>query len=115
MVGLMPSGSKTTFFWSLPSDPGEARRLNPGLSIEDGRICLFDAERFREHVARVTPNGSHAASAVESLDLARYSDVWMPQLHSHRLDQAPVIVVGDAAHAMSPQLFIIFFLLFFFL
>jgi 2-polyprenyl-6-methoxyphenol hydroxylase-like FAD-dependent oxidoreductase len=96
MIGLLPVGRRMdhpgrwlTFYFSLPGD----------------QIDAFDEqgfERLRERVAVIWPEASALLKSIDSarqLNRARYRDVVM---------QTPVhgrmIFLGDAAHAMSPQL-----------
>jgi 2-polyprenyl-6-methoxyphenol hydroxylase-like FAD-dependent oxidoreductase len=96
MIGLLPVGTRPgddtprlSFFWSLP-------------------IADFDAWRtrglpaWREEVARLWPEADAClADMVDPDQLARasYRDVTLSQWHRDRL-----VVLGDAAHGMSPQL-----------
>lgn len=96
MLGIMPTGqapgSETpvvSFFWSLHSS-----RL--GQWFERG----LDA--FKDEVLALNPACGDLLDQVESQDQltwARYHDITMPRFHS---DQC--VVIGDAAHATSPQL-----------
>lgn len=96
MIGLLPVGTrpgddtqKLSFFWSLPTadfDAWHARGLG----------------QWREEVARIWPQaGTLVAVIAESAHLARasYHDAVLEQWHRGRL-----VLAGDAAHAMSPQL-----------
>ncbi|MBD9468158.1 NAD(P)/FAD-dependent oxidoreductase [Pseudoxanthomonas sp. PXM01] len=96
MIGLLPVGTRPgddtprlSFFWSLP-------------------IADFDAWRsrglpaWRDEVARLWPDvDACLADTVDPDQLARasYRDVTLRQWHRDRL-----VVLGDAAHGMSPQL-----------
>jgi 2-polyprenyl-6-methoxyphenol hydroxylase-like FAD-dependent oxidoreductase len=96
MIGLLPVGTrpgddtqKLSFFWSLPTADFEAWQAR-GLG------------QWREEVARIWPQaGTLVAGIGESAHLARasYRDAVLEQWHRGRL-----VLAGDAAHAMSPQL-----------
>jgi 2-polyprenyl-6-methoxyphenol hydroxylase-like FAD-dependent oxidoreductase len=96
MIGVLPVGRRAdrdvrwlTFFFSLP-----------GLEVD-----AFDAAaltRLRERVDVLWPELSPLLAKVESperLHRARYRDVLL-----HRPALGRLVFVGDAAHAMSPQL-----------
>lgn len=96
MIGLLPVGSRPgdatprlSFFWSLPTAAFEhwhARGI----------------EAWREEVAAIWPQaGELLHGVVEPAQLARasYRDAVLPRWHSGRM-----ALLGDAAHAMSPQL-----------
>jgi len=96
MIGLLPVGTRPgddtprlSFFWSLP-------------------IADFDAWRtrglpaWRKDVADLWPDAEAClADTLDADQLARasYRDVTLRQWHRDRL-----VVLGDAAHGMSPQL-----------
>ena len=96
MIGLLPVGTRPgddtprlSFFWSLP-------------------IADFDAWRqrglpaWRDEVARLWPEADAClADTLDADQLARasYRDVTLRHWHRDRL-----VVLGDAAHGMSPQL-----------
>ena len=96
MIGLLPVGTRPgddtprlSFFWSLP-------------------IADFDAWRarglpaWRDEIAQLWPEvDACLADTVDPDQLARasYRDVTLRQWHRDRL-----VVLGDAAHGMSPQL-----------
>jgi 2-polyprenyl-6-methoxyphenol hydroxylase-like FAD-dependent oxidoreductase len=96
MIGLLPVGQRVdragrwlTFFFSLP-----------GVDVE-----AFDAtslSRLRERVGALWPEALPLLSHIrlpEQLQRARYRDVVL-----HRPTLGRVVFIGDAAHAMSPQL-----------
>lgn len=96
MIGLLPVGRRVdregdwlTFFFSLPGE----------------QVDAFDAAalaRLRERVAELWPEASpllDGIDAPEQLHRARYRDVVLRHPVRGR-----VVFVGDAAHAMSPQL-----------
>jgi FAD-dependent urate hydroxylase len=95
MVGMLPVGTRPddpvprlSFFWSLP-----ATEL-----AEAGR----DAARWRDEVAAVWPEvlpHLHGTEIPGGLAQARYRDSVLKRWHRGR-----AVLVGDAAHAMSPQL-----------
>lgn len=94
MAGLLPVGTRPGdpvprlgFFWSLPVAALDAPA---------------DAARWRADVAAVWPEALerlHGIDAPAQLAAARYRDCVMRTWHRGR-----AIVIGDAAHAMSPQL-----------
>lgn len=96
MIGMLPVGDRVghtgrwlTFYFSLPGD----------------EVDHFDAEAFermRQRVAELWPEVSQPLSHIESaqhMNRARYRDVVMRSPVEGR-----VVFLGDAAHAMSPQL-----------
>lgn len=95
MAGMLPVGTRPddpvprmSFFWSLPVS-----------SLDAGHES---AERWREALARVWPEAAEwlAATAVpHALAAARYRDTAHQQWH-----RGHAVLLGDAAHAMSPQL-----------
>ncbi|MFZ5636910.1 MAG: FAD-dependent oxidoreductase [Pseudomonadota bacterium] len=95
MVGMLPVGTRPddpvprlSFFWSLP-----VAEL-----AESGR----DAGRWRADVAEIWPEALSRLGDVaipDGLARARYRDSVLRQWYRGR-----AVLVGDAAHAMSPQL-----------
>lgn len=96
MIGLLPVGRRAdregrwlTFFFSLPG----------------AQVDAFDAhalDRLRQRVASLWPEALPLLAGIESpaqLQRARYRDVLL-----RRPAQGPLVFIGDAAHAMSPQL-----------
>jgi 2-polyprenyl-6-methoxyphenol hydroxylase-like FAD-dependent oxidoreductase len=96
MVGMLPVGTrpddpepKLSFFWSLPADAFAA--------WSQGGI-----EPWKRELGSLWPEAVAQLEGVrECTQLARatYRDAVMPRWHRGRL-----VLVGDAAHAMSPQL-----------
>lgn len=96
MIGLLPVGTRPgddtarlSFFWSLPRDQF-ARWEQDGMA------------RWLDEIAMLWPQAHARLSGVtECHQLARagYRDAVMRQWHRDRL-----VLAGDAAHAMSPQL-----------
>ncbi|WP_254063442.1 NAD(P)/FAD-dependent oxidoreductase [Rhodanobacter sp. L36] len=96
MIGLLPVGHRAdregrwlTFFFSLPGDQ------------VDGfdEVALM---HMRERVAQLWPEALPLLAQIdapEKLHRARYRDVQL-----HRPVTGCVVFIGDAAHAMSPQL-----------
>lgn len=90
-TGLGPEGDApvVSIFWSLARASLEAFRAEP-------------IERWRERVARYEPRAApFVADAGRDHELlfATYRDVVLDRFHDDRL-----VVLGDAAHATSPQL-----------
>lgn len=95
MVGMLPVGTRPgdptprlSFFWSLP-----AAEL-----ADAGR----DAARWRAEVAGIWPDAAQrlqTTAVPEGLAQARYRDTVV-----RRWSRGRAVLVGDAAHAMSPQL-----------
>ncbi|HSV45354.1 MAG TPA: NAD(P)/FAD-dependent oxidoreductase [Ramlibacter sp.] len=96
MLGIMPTGLApggegpvVSLFWSLRADRHGAWR-DAGL------------EAFKQEVMALHSGCGALLEQINSLDdltWARYHDVVMPAYHTDRC-----VVVGDAAHATSPQL-----------
>lgn len=95
MAGMLPVGTrpgdpvpKLSFFWSVP------------LSVLDKKAT--DADQWREDVAAVWPQAAerlHETEIPGGLASARYRDA------VHRTwSRGCAVLLGDAAHAMSPQL-----------
>ncbi len=95
MAGMLPVGTRPddpvprlSFFWSLPAtELGEAGR---------------DAARWREDLAEVWPealDNLRDTAVPDGLAQARYRDTVLRRWHRGR-----AVLVGDSAHAMSPQL-----------
>lgn len=99
MAGMLPTGHvpgngdepMVSFFWSLPV-----------ADMDRWRDDSFDLGRWREDVLSLWPDLKPMVKAIQSpseLLPATYRDVVMS-----RWGQSRVGVIGDAAHAMSPQL-----------
>jgi 2-polyprenyl-6-methoxyphenol hydroxylase-like FAD-dependent oxidoreductase len=107
MFGLMPSGTElTTLFWSVLPGDVDAAGAGDGLTFDERgrRLAHVDLDAFRAHVVGKTPSARGAMQYLrdaDQLSLARYAGTSMAQFHYRR---SPVVVLGDAAHAMSPQL-----------
>ena len=96
MIGLLPVGRRAdrdgdwlTFFFSLPGEQVDG--------FDDAAL-----ERLRERVAELWPEASPLLDGIDTpgqLHRARYRDVALRHPVHGR-----VVFVGDAAHAMSPQL-----------
>ncbi|HEY0861150.1 MAG TPA: NAD(P)/FAD-dependent oxidoreductase [Pseudoxanthomonas sp.] len=96
MIGLLPVGTRPgddtprlSFFWSLPVADFEGWRAR-------------GVPAWRDEIARLWPEAdARLADAVAPEQLARasYRDVTLRRWHRDRL-----VVLGDAAHGMSPQL-----------
>lgn len=96
MIGLLPVGTRPgndtpqlSFFWSLPRD----------------RFAQWEREgmaRWLDEVAALWPQAHERLAGVTAsaqLTRAGYRDAVLSRWHRERL-----VLVGDAAHAMSPQL-----------
>lgn len=96
MIGLLPVGRRM-------GHPG--RWLTFYFSVPGVRLDTFDARglaRMRERVAAIWPEAAGLLAGIESphhLNAARYRDVVLREPVFGR-----VVFLGDAAHAMSPQL-----------
>lgn len=96
MLGFLPTGTApghtkpvVSMFWSLRADRVEAWRA-AGLSA------------WRDHVLGLDPRAEPILDTLDDLEpvlFSRYRDVAMYPWHGDR-----IVFVGDAAHAMSPQL-----------
>ncbi len=96
MIGLLPTGRLaadgaplTSLFWSLPTAEFAAWQAR-GLA------------EWKQEVLRLWPGLESLLANFTDLDqlrLAEYCDVRMPRWHNNG-----VVVIGDAAHATSPQL-----------
>jgi 2-polyprenyl-6-methoxyphenol hydroxylase-like FAD-dependent oxidoreductase len=96
MLGIMPTGLEpggntpvVSLFWSLRADQFPALR-QAGLAA------------WKRTVLALNPACAELLSSITSMDQlawARYHDVAMPRYHTHS-----DVVIGDAAHATSPQL-----------
>lgn len=96
MVGFLPSGQGpsggpplTSLFWSLPVGSETA-------------FMAGGVDRFKAAVLEMVPRAAPLLTQVQSPDdlvMARYHDVRMARFHTDNS-----VVIGDAAHAMSPQL-----------
>ncbi|QNP40990.1 FAD-dependent oxidoreductase [Lysobacter solisilvae (ex Woo and Kim 2020)] len=94
MAGMLPVGTRPgddtprmSFFWSVPAASLQAE---------------YDAARWRADVAAVWPEAADMlrdTAVPEGLAKARYRDASHRRWHRGR-----AVLLGDAAHAMSPQL-----------
>jgi 2-polyprenyl-6-methoxyphenol hydroxylase-like FAD-dependent oxidoreductase len=104
MLGIMPTGLTphtqdgagtpvVSLFWSLRADRYAALQA-AGLSAWKNAVLALnpDCAALLEHI-----------TSMEQLTWARYHDVVMPSYHTPGSSNCTV-VVGDAAHATSPQL-----------
>jgi 2-polyprenyl-6-methoxyphenol hydroxylase-like FAD-dependent oxidoreductase len=96
MMGLLPVGSRPdnpvkqlSFFWSLPmAGLDRWRVLGLAAWLEEATALWPEATPLLNHV-------THA----QMLMPATYRDAMLKRWH-----RAPIVLAGDAAHAMSPQL-----------
>jgi 2-polyprenyl-6-methoxyphenol hydroxylase-like FAD-dependent oxidoreductase len=96
MLGVMPTGidpntgqPSVSLFWSVRYDRHEA-------------VVAQGLAAWRQQVLALAPSVApvlNKINAMSELTWARYYDVVMPQYHTPRC-----VVIGDAAHATSPQL-----------
>jgi 2-polyprenyl-6-methoxyphenol hydroxylase-like FAD-dependent oxidoreductase len=97
MLGLLPTGMGpsdergpcVSLYWSIRCDAHAAWRA-AGLGP------------WKEEILRVRPDAESVLAQIEHPEqvlLATYHDVVMPRWHTHN-----AVYLGDAAHAMSPQL-----------
>ncbi len=90
LLGLLPIGAgRLSLFWSIRAD-----------QIDTVRTRGLDA--FKNQVHGLHPGLGHLLDQITDMDqllVARYLDVKLRQWHADRM-----VVLGDAGHAMSPQL-----------
>ncbi|KGQ18924.1 Oxidoreductase [Lysobacter dokdonensis DS-58] len=94
MAGMLPVGTRpgdptprVSFFWSVRTDAFDT---------------AHDADQWRRDVASVWPEAADALCDTQvpgGLAVARYRDVVQTRWHRGR-----AVLLGDSAHAMSPQL-----------
>jgi 2-polyprenyl-6-methoxyphenol hydroxylase-like FAD-dependent oxidoreductase len=94
MFGLMPTARvdgklRLSMFWSLPRDGYEAWRVRP---IDD----------WKNELLELWPQSAPVVRQIDSHDQFAFATYW--HARARRLAKGAVCVVGDAAHAMSPQL-----------
>ncbi len=104
-TGLGPQGSEwagepiVSIFWSIEVAKMDAFRGRGAGPFRDEVLSLTERSR---RSSRFTEYVEHLLASVDSSEQllpAMYLDVVMERPHSHR-----VVFLGDAAHAMSPQL-----------
>ena len=98
MAGFLDTGVRSvdpdrtplvSFFWSL-------RVQDVGATLQQGHQALAD------RIIALRPNAASALETIQSIEewnFAGYMDVVLPRWHNDGC-----VVLGDAAHAMSPQL-----------
>lgn len=93
MFGILPSGTKDgkrslSVFWSLAAKKKD---------MYDKTYCLEEMTKYLKHL----PNYDNLMGKLTKAhyDFAIYADVWMKTFNFEN-----VVVIGDAAHGMSPQL-----------
>lgn len=97
MLGFLPTGRG-------PGE-GEPEVVSLYWSVRGDRVARWRDEGlapWREEILRYEPRAEALLGAITSSDqvlYARYRDVVMPRWHGER-----IVWLGDAAHAMSPQL-----------
>jgi 2-polyprenyl-6-methoxyphenol hydroxylase-like FAD-dependent oxidoreductase len=94
MYGLMPTARvggklRLSMFWSLPRDGYEAWRARP-------------IELWKEELLELWPQSAPVVRQIDRHDQFAFATYW--HARARRLAQGRVCVIGDAAHAMSPQL-----------
>jgi 2-polyprenyl-6-methoxyphenol hydroxylase-like FAD-dependent oxidoreductase len=94
MFGLMPTarvGNKLrlSLFWSLPLDSYDLWRQQP-------------LGRWKAELLQLWPEAEPVVSQLVTHDQLAFATY--RHAHARRLAAGPVCVIGDAAHAMSPQL-----------
>jgi 2-polyprenyl-6-methoxyphenol hydroxylase-like FAD-dependent oxidoreductase len=94
MFGLMPTARvggklRLSMFWSLPCKEYEAWKERPLDSWKNELLALW-------------PQSAPVVAQIESHDQFAFATYW--HARAKRLAKGPVCVIGDAAHAMSPQL-----------
>lgn len=96
MIGLLPVGTRpgddtprSSFFWSLPADAFDAWQAQ-------------GVDAWKQEVGTLWPESAALLDAIPDASLlarAHYRDAVVRRWHRGR-----AVLVGDAAHAMSPQL-----------
>ncbi len=66
----------------------------------DGQLRAEGVERFRERVVRLAPELADRTDSIESMDQVKMLDVRLNRLRRWHTDG--LLLIGDAAHAMSP-------------
>jgi 2-polyprenyl-6-methoxyphenol hydroxylase-like FAD-dependent oxidoreductase len=66
----------------------------------DARLRAEGVQRFRERIADIAPDLGDRADALEHMDDVKMLDVRLNRLHRWHTDG--LLLIGDAAHAMSP-------------
>lgn len=94
MYGLMPTARiegklRLSMFWSLPRDGYETWKQRSISSWKDELLALW-------------PQSAPVVRQIERHDQFAFAAYW--HARAKRLASGPVCVIGDAAHAMSPQL-----------
>ncbi len=97
MIGLLPTG--------LGPGHGDVPLVSLFASVRADAIDAVRArgiQAWKQHVRELAPIAERVLDQIHDfaqLTFASYWDVTMPRWHSHR-----VVLLGDAAHATSPQL-----------
>jgi 2-polyprenyl-6-methoxyphenol hydroxylase-like FAD-dependent oxidoreductase len=94
MYGLMPTARvggklRLSMFWSLPRDGYKAWRARP-------------IELWKEELLALWPQSAPVVRQIDRHDQFAFATYW--HARARRLAEGRVCVIGDAAHAMSPQL-----------
>lgn len=94
MFGIMPTQQlpaalRVSLFWSLHRDDHAAWRAAP-------------IEEFKRDLLKLWPESSPVVERIHSHD--QFAFAAYCHARPKRLAQGPIAIVGDAAHAMSPQL-----------
>lgn len=98
MIGFLPSGrpharaaDTISVFWSLPYDAHD-------------RVRAAGLDAWRREALELAPHASELLQQVQSLDECVFASYFDSSMRPCYLHDAPVVFLGDAAHAMSPQL-----------
>jgi 2-polyprenyl-6-methoxyphenol hydroxylase-like FAD-dependent oxidoreductase len=94
MFGLMPTARidgklRLSMFWSLPCKDYAAWKARP-------------LDRWKDELLALWPESAPIVSQIDSHDQFAFASYW--HARAKRLAKGRVCVIGDAAHAMSPQL-----------
>ncbi|MBU6412063.1 MAG: FAD-dependent monooxygenase [Planctomycetes bacterium] len=98
MIGFLPSGrpraraaDTISVFWSLPYKAHD-------------RFRAAGLDAWRREALELAPHATELLQQVQSLDECVFASYFDSSMRPCYLHDAPVVFLGDAAHAMSPQL-----------